>query len=72
MESELEINTLNSNFKKAFEAAKNIVEEINKKKEYIPVIILLTDGLDFEPEETINYIEKEVSYIYIIILIKLY
>ena len=51
-------------FKKAFEAAKNIVEEINKKKEYIPVIILLTDGLDFEPEETINYIEKEVSYIY--------
>ena len=50
-------------FKKAFEKAKEILDEIHKKKEYIPVIILLTDGEDFFPDETINYIKDQVSII---------
>lgn len=50
-------------FYPAFIMAKPIVDEI-KKKGNIPVIILLTDGLDFEHEKTLNYIQNEVNFIY--------
>ena len=48
-------------FINAFKEAKKILEKLKDKKEYIPVIILLTDGLDFNSEETIKYIENDVS-----------
>ena len=47
----------------AFIEAKYILEKINRE-EYIPVIILLTDGLDFKPNEALDYIENDVSSIY--------
>ena len=50
-------------FAKAFKKAKEILDEIHNKREYIPVIILLTDGIDFYPKKTINYIKNEVSII---------
>jgi len=46
-------------FKYAFEKAKEIVDQL-KNRNYIPVIILLTDGIDFEPQNTINYIHDEL------------
>ena len=58
--SELEANG-GTVFENAFKKAKEILEEINDKKEYIPVIILLTDGIDFYPEKTNNYIKDKVS-----------
>ena len=48
-------------FKKAFKEAKKILDNIDRK-ELIPIIILLTDGLDHESEKTINYIKNEVSF----------
>ena len=48
-------------FINAFKEAKKIIENINDRNEYRPVIILLTDGLDFNYEETINYIKNDVS-----------
>ena len=48
-------------FKEAFIEAKKILDEIHLKREYIPVIILLTDGEDFYPNKTINYLKNEVS-----------
>jgi len=47
-------------FVNAFKEAKLILESINRT-EYIPIIILLTDGLDHEHQETINYIKNNVS-----------
>jgi len=48
-------------FINAFKEAKKLLEKLKDKKEYIPVIILLTDGLDFNSEETLKYIENDVS-----------
>ena len=50
-------------FKEAFSEAQLLVDEINNKKEYIPIIILLTDGDDFHPEETIEKVEKVSLFI---------
>ena len=47
-------------FMNAFKETKEIIENLDRK-EYIPIIILLTDGLDHKHEETIDYIENEVS-----------
>ena len=52
-------------FLPAFQEAKTVVNNVRDSKGYTPVIILLTDGLDFHPEETIKYIENDVSFIYI-------
>ena len=55
-------------FTNAFKEAKKILENINRN-EYIPVIILLTDGLDDYPNDTINYLKDDVSiFIKLIIL----
>ena len=48
-------------FKKAFEESKKILDIINIQKQYRPIIILLTDGEDFHPNETIEFV-KNVSY----------
>ena len=40
-------------FKEAFKEAKILVNEINEKREYKPVIILLTDGDTFHPDQAI-------------------
>ena len=48
-------------FENAFKKAKIILDSLNRK-ELIPIIILLTDGLDFGSENTINYIKNEVSF----------
>lgn len=48
-------------FKAAFIEAEKIVKDIKDKKEYMPIIILLTDGDDFHPKETIEYIKTNVS-----------
>ena len=50
-------------FKNSFEKAKTILDKINRVN-YIPIIILLTDGLDHGYEDTIDYIENEVSNLY--------
>ena len=47
-------------FINAFKEAKTILDNINRN-EYIPVIILLTDGLDGELKKTIEYLKNEVS-----------
>ena len=47
----------------AFKQAKNLIEYVDRK-EYVPIIILLTDGLGHDHEKTIDYIENEVSYNY--------
>ena len=47
-------------FKEAFKEAKKLLDEINNNKQYRPIIILLTDGEDFHPNETIEYV-KNVS-----------
>ena len=58
----------NTYFISAFKEAKIILENINRN-EYIPVIILLTDGLDNHPNDTINYLKNDVSiFIKLIIL----
>ena len=54
----------NTYFKFAFEEAKTIVDQL-KNRDYIPIIILLTDGIDFEPNDTINYVKDDVSYIFL-------
>ena len=61
-------NNLNSGggtcFINGFKKAKDILDNINRNQ-YIPVIILLTDGYDKAPSETINYLRNDVSiYIY--------
>ena len=49
-------------FKKAFEKAYNLISNKNFDKEhFIPVIILLTDGLDHD-EDTIKYIKEKVNH----------
>ena len=49
-------------FKDAFEKAYDLILNSNiNRNELIPVIILLTDGLDHGHEETIPYVKK-VSY----------
>lgn len=50
-------------FEEAFKKAKEILLEINSKREYIPVIILLTDGIDWYSDKTIKYIKDDVSII---------
>lgn len=59
-------------FINAFKEASKILEKINNneydninRRNYNPVIILLTDGLDDQPEETISFLEKQVSNIFI-------
>ena len=47
-------------FKEAFKEAKKLLVEINENKQYIPIIILLTDGEDFNPDEAIKLV-KEVN-----------
>ena len=47
-------------FINAFKEAKEIIDNLDRK-EFIPMIILLTDGLDHKHEETIKYIKNEVS-----------
>ena len=54
----------NTYFKKGFEEAGKILLEIDKKI-YNPLIILLSDGDDDEPKETIEYCKK-VSIFFII------
>ena len=44
-------------FKKAFEIADEIIKTIDRK-EIAPIIILLTDGLDDNPSETLSFLEK--------------
>ena len=56
----------NTNFFKAFKEAKVILENIDRK-DYIPVILLLTDGLDGCPNDTINYLKNDVSIFIIFI-----
>ena len=51
----------------AFKEAKKILDKI-ERSQYIPIIILLTDGLDHVYKETLEYIEKEVNNFIIIIL----
>ena len=46
--------------KGAFREAKKLLDDINNKKEYVPIIILLTCGDDFYPNETIDFV-KNVS-----------
>ena len=53
-----------TNFKKGFEEAEKILLEINKEN-YNPIIILLSDGDDDKPNETIEYV-KTVSIFLII------
>ena len=54
-------------FLSAFKEAKQILDSIDRK-EFIPIIILLTDGIDYGCNDTINYIKNEVSiFIYYII-----
>ena len=48
-------------FLPAFKLAQTLLGEI-KEKGYIPVIILLTDGLDFYHAKTLEFIENTVSY----------
>ena len=50
-------------FTNAFKKAKEILDEIHYKREYIPVIILLTDGIDCHPKQTVDYIKDIVSII---------
>ena len=47
----------NTNFKNAFEKAVEIMNSINRKKIGI-VIILLTDGLDQNPEDTLTFVKN--------------
>ena len=55
-------------FKPAFEKAFNFIRNPNfDRNKYIPVIILLTDGLDHGFEETIPYV-REVNNFFIILL----
>ncbi len=44
-----------------FQKAKTIINNVKNFKEYILRIILLSDGLDFHHENTIIYIENDVS-----------
>jgi uncharacterized protein YkuJ len=48
-----------THFKKAFIEAKKIIDVIDRL-EYIPVIILLTDGMAHDSEDVMNYLENEV------------
>ena len=50
-------------FETAFKEAKKILDNIDRK-ELIPIIILLTDGLDKDSQKTINYIKNEVSFFF--------
>ena len=54
----------NTYFKKGFEQAEKILLDIDKEK-YNPLIILLSDGDDNEPNETIDYV-RTVSIFLII------
>ena len=54
----------NTYFKKGFEQAEKILLDIDKEK-YNPLIILLSDGDDDEPNETIDYV-RTVSIFLII------
>ena len=55
-------------FKPAFEKAFGFIRNPNfDRNKYIPVIILLTDGLDHGHEETIPYV-REVNNFFIILL----
>ena len=58
----------NTYFINAFKEAKVILENI-KRNAFIPVIILLTDGLDQNSDKTINYLKNEVSKFLIFILL---
>ena len=58
-------------FIQAFKEASKILEKMNNnendninRRNYNPVIILLTDGLDHNPKETISFLENEVSNIF--------
>ena len=56
-------------FKNAFEKAFDLISSPNfNRNDYIPIIILLTDGLDHGHEETIPYIEKVSIFIIIFYL----
>ena len=62
------INKLKPNgqtkFVNAFkEASKIINKENGNGNDFQKIIILLTDGLDHDPEKTLDYIKKEVSII---------
>ena len=57
----------NTYFQKGFREAEKILLGIDKKK-YNPLIILLSDGEDCEPNKTISYV-KEVSFYYIKIIL---
>ena len=49
-----------THFVNAFKEAKTILEGIDRK-ELIPIIILLTDGLDHGFEDTIAFLKNDVS-----------
>ena len=48
-------------FINAFKEAKIILDNINNRNEYTPFIILLSDGLDLQPQDTLNYLKDDVS-----------
>ena len=55
-----------TNFKCAFKKAFNLISFPNlDRDEFIPVIILLTDGLDHENEGTLPFVEQVIIYIII-------
>ena len=56
--------TGNTNIKSAFEKAAEIMNSINRKQNAI-VIILLTDGLDQNPEETLSFVKDVRKLIFI-------
>jgi hypothetical protein len=56
-----------TNFKNAFEESCKILEEI-KRNEFLPIIILLTDGLDHYYELTIPFIENVSIYYFLQLL----
>ena len=62
-----------THFINAFKAAKTILETA-ERKEHLPIVILLTDGLDHHYDETKKYLKDEVSniFIYLFILIIVY
>ena len=48
-------------FLNAFKEAEPIINSVKKGTDYIPIIILLTDGLDMAHQKTCDYIQDEVS-----------
>ncbi len=51
-------------FLNGFKEASKILNNINGNDYSHKIIILLSDGLDHQPNQTLNYIKKDVSIIF--------